>query len=151
MHKLKVSLVVLGAAVLFSIDSYSSTCLAGRTFDKPKSIQEAKTADKDKVYREDEVDKQAQLSNADKLFKSFNSEFKCPDSGGKVAVTILLHKSGKVTDVKIDVSPNCSVTEKGRTILLRLKFTPATKSGAKVSEYMIIDIKRELVSSPGPS
>lgn len=151
MHKLKVSLVVLGAAVLFSIDSYSSTCLAGRTFDKPKSIQEAKTADKDKVYREDEVDKQAQLRNADKVFKSFNSEFKCPDSGGKVAVTILLHKSGKVTDVQFEVSPSCTVSEKGRTILRGLKFSPALKSGAKVSEYLMIDIKRELIVSPGPS
>jgi len=149
MHNLKFYLIV-GTAVLISIVGGSFNSLAGRTSCESDLIQ-ANTDDKDKVYREDEVDKAAQLRNEDKLFKSFNSEFKCPDTGGKVAVTLLLHKSGTVTDVKVDVSPDCSVSEKGRTILRGLKFSPALKSGAKVSEYLMIEIKRELVASPGPS
>ena len=69
----------------------------------------------------------------------------------KVAVTLLLHKSGKVTDVKVEASPNCNVSEKGRTILRGLRFSPALENGTKVSEYLMIEIKRELVASPSPA
>jgi hypothetical protein len=148
MQKWKIYFVVLGAAALISIGDVSPTGLAKRDFYKPSSIQQANTGDKDKVYREDEVDKAAQLRNEDKFFKSFNAEFKCPDTGGKVALNLLLHKSGKVTEVKIDASPNCKVSEKGRTILRGLKFSPALKNGAKVSEYLMIEVKRETVIEP---
>jgi hypothetical protein len=150
MHKLELSLVVLGAAVLVSIgDSFA--CPAKQTYDGPASIQQVNTDDhKDKVYQEDEVDKKAQLRNQDKFLKDFTREFKCDDNGGKLGFRLLLHKSGKVTDVKIDISPHCNFSEKGRTVLRRLKFSPAIKNGVKVSEYLEIEIKRELVSSPGP-
>jgi hypothetical protein len=148
MRRRTIYIIITAAAALISIDDVSPTVLAKPDFYKPISIQQVPAGDNDKIYREDEVDKAAQLRNEDKFFKSFNSEFKCPDTGGKVAVTLLLHKSGKVTDVKVEASPNCNVSEKGRTILRGLKFSPALKNGAKVSEYLMIEVKRETVVGP---
>ena len=148
MRRRTIYIIITAAAALISIDGVSPTGTAMRNFDKPTAIQQWKVDDKDKVYLEDDVDKRAQLRNEEKFFKGFNAEFKCADTGGKVAVTLLLHKSGKVTDVRIEASPNCNVSEKGRTILRGLKFSPTLKNGAKVSEYLMIEVKRETVIEP---
>lgn len=110
-------------------------------------IQTKGTGNKDKGYLAGEVDKEAEIRDEDKVFKGFQKEFRCEE--GRVKLTLLLHKSGKVTDVETDTTPNCNVSEKGRMILQRLKFTPAIKNGAKVSEYVTIEIKREtLIDAP---
>lgn len=101
----------------------------------------------EKVYTVQDVDIEAELKNLDEVLQEFQSKFNCKDPDTEVTLSIVLNKSGKVSDVKVEISTECSVPEKAVEELKKIKFTPAIKADVPVSE--LFQIQMRLVAEPG--
>ena len=104
----------------------------------------------DKVYSFHEVQKAAVIKDQDSVSSSLHRSLSC-SSGGWVKFSYVLRRSGKVSDLNVEHSPQCDATPKSLTILRKLKFTPALKDGLKVSQSdsLTIEIKSETMIVPG--
>ena len=104
----------------------------------------------DKVYSAQEVQKAAVIRDQDSVSSALHRSLKC-SSGGSIKFSYVLRRSGKVSDLKVEHSPQCEATPKSLTILQKLKFTPAVKDGLKVSQsdFLTIEIKSEMMIGPG--
>lgn len=100
----------------------------------------------EKVYTVQEVDIEAELKNLDEVLQEFQSRISCKDPDTEVTLSIVLNKSGKVSDVKVEVSTECPVPEKAIEELKKIKFTPAIKADVPVSE--LFQIQMRLVAEP---
>jgi hypothetical protein len=103
----------------------------------------------DKVYSFHEVEKGAVIKDRDSVSSSLHRSLSC-SSGGWVKFSYILRRSGKVSDLNVEHSPQCDATSKSLTILRKLKFTPALKDGLKVSQSdsVTIEIKSETIVVP---
>ncbi|HXG86256.1 MAG TPA: energy transducer TonB [Pyrinomonadaceae bacterium] len=96
----------------------------------------APRADDERVYKQSEVDQKA------KIFKRHHprTDNMCSSDTGSVRVSIVLHKSGKVSDVKLLESSDCErFNENSLDSARRIKFNPAVKDGQPVSVSVIIE------------
>lgn len=103
----------------------------------PGSAQKAKSEDasgEDKVYFAREVTRRAVIE--EKREPDTSSE--CPDRG-VVRVRVVLHKSGKVTEVKFIRKMSCGFDKNVREAARTIKFIPAMKDGAAVSQYATLE------------
>ena len=84
----------------------------------------------EKVYSIKEVSQRAVITSKP------NPKFVpgCGDQGN-AEVRVLLHKSGKVTDVQIIRSAGCGFDEEVMKAAQQIKFKPARKDGVEVSQY----------------
>ena len=95
------------------------------------------------IYDYNEVDKPAHFKNADKVLSDVQSALKC-EGEGVINLSFVFHKSGKVTDVKIEHTMLCVGEKQGVNTLRKAKFTHAIKNGARVSQYGAFEVKVEL-------
>lgn len=65
----------------------------------------------------------------------------CPSRAGVVVLRIVLHKSGRVTEVTIMKGMGCSYDEAAVGAARKFKFTPAVKDVKQVSQYQIFEYR----------
>ncbi len=129
-------IVFVTASIAFSQESHKA----------PETTKPAAEAE-EKVYTVQEVDIEAELKNLDEVLQEFQSRFRCKDPDTDVTLSIVLNKSGKVSDVDVEVSTECAVPEKAVEELKKIKFTPAIKANVPVSE--LFQIQMRLEAEPG--
>jgi hypothetical protein len=95
----------------------------------------------EKIYTVQEVDIEAELKNLDEAVQEFQAKFSCSDPDTEVILSIVLNKSGKVSDVKVEITSECTVPEKAIEELKKIKFTPAIKTNVPVSELFQIQMR----------
>lgn len=101
--------------------------------DSTTSVQKS---DDEKVYKQGEVDQKAKI-----IKKPIPSTDRmCGDDAGFVRVMVVLHKSGKVSDVKSLKSSECQrFNENSFETARKIKFTPAVKDGQPVSVSAMVE------------
>ncbi len=89
----------------------------------------------DKKYSKNEVDTPA----ITKKFKVHPKLLKECKNGGTVKFTMVLRKSGQVTNVTLENENGCGNVQEEKIIrsLEKLKFTPAVKDGVSVSQLLV--------------
>ncbi len=101
--------------------------------DSTASIQKN---DDEKVYKQSEVDQRAKITK--KTIPS--TDRMCGDDSGFVRVMVVLHKSGKVSDVKSLKSSECQrFNENSFESAKKIKFNPALKDGQPVSVSAMVE------------
>ena len=110
------------------------TCLADLAAQNPKPTPG--DVGKDRVYTAQEVDVKAKVTNQLENLPGLRSD--CPDRG-KVSLTAVLRKWGKVTDIKLTKSIGCSFDKQAIDAVRKLKFRPALKDGQPVSQLSVIE------------
>ena len=90
--------------------------------------------DDDKIYTVKEVDVKAKIKN--KLEHLPQRKEDCPETV-HATLRIVLHKSGKVTEVIVTKSSGCSYDDEVIKAVRQLRFTPALKDGKPVSQYLV--------------
>jgi|SRR5712692_7022588 len=100
------------------------------------------SVDQDIVYSEDEVDVRAKILNLRDLMRLGPS----PDcrNEAEVKLSMILRKSGEVTDVRVIKSAKCSLDSKATKSVKKANFTPAQKNGVAVSQLSSISFKQYL-------
>jgi hypothetical protein len=103
----------------------------------------------DKVYSFNEVEKAAVIQDRDSVSPALHRSLSC-SSGGWVKFSYVLRRSGKVSDLNVEHSPQCEATPKSLSIVRKLKFTPALKDGLKVSQSdsLTLEIKSDMMVVP---
>ncbi len=86
----------------------------------------------ERVYTADEVDVKAKVKN--KLEHLPERKNDCPDPV-ETTLRVVLHKSGKVTEVVVIKRAGCSYDQEAIKAARWLKFIPAMKYGVPVSQY----------------
>jgi TonB family protein len=106
----------------------------------PVPTQERSTqgVEEDHIYTAREVDVKAKLTNKKENLPKAGKD--CPREG-QVKLTIVLHKSGKVTGVTITKGMACSYDEASVEVARKIKFTPAVKDGQQVSQYQMFEYR----------
>jgi TonB family protein len=129
-------------AFLFSLmaSCMSVGAIPRRELYMPPPSQERKNqdADEDRVYTAKEVDVKAKITNRMENLPEAGRD--CPREG-LVRLRIILHKSGKVTEVTIIKGMGCSYDEATVEVARKFKFTPAVKDGEPVSQYQIFEYR----------
>lgn len=97
-----------------------------------------KGVDEDHIYTAREVDVKAKIPNKMENLPKAGKD--CPKEG-MVNLTIVLHKSGKVTEVTITEGMGCSYDKAAIEVARKLKFTPAEKDGQQVSQYQMLQYR----------
>ena len=107
--------------------------------------QEPKVENKDVVYSENEVDVKAEITNlaAVNPIRS-GASIDCKGTV-EVQLTMVLRKTGKVSDVKIVKTANCSLDRKAIQSVKRIKFKAAEKNGVAVSQLSEIAFRQNRV------
>ena len=98
---------------------------------KPQAID-------DRVYTAEEVDVKAKITNKMENIPQNGSD--CPHQG-MVSLRIVLHKSGRVTDIAIIKGMGCSYDKATVETARKFKFTTAVKNGQPVSQYQIFEYR----------
>ena len=93
--------------------------------------------DEDKVYLPKEVDVMVKVET--QVVEGVPRIAKDCPKRGMVSVGAVLRKTGKVTDVKLIKGVGCSFDQQEIERIKKLKFTPARKSGRKVSQYVYFE------------
>jgi TonB family protein len=88
----------------------------------------------DYVYVPEEVTQKAKILS--KPQPKFTEEARKNDADGVVRLRLVLAASAKVTDVSVVEGLPYGLTEKAVRAARKIKFTPATKDGHLVSQYM---------------
>lgn len=114
--------------VLFTIFFFAITTAFAQS-------ENSNSIDMNKLYSEDEVDTQAIIKKLEvhpKLLKE------CAN-GGSVKIKIILHKSGRVTDVEFLEKNNCAGINEEKIIVAvqKTKFSPALKNGFPVTQFTV--------------
>ena len=104
----------------------------------PTPAQERKTqdAEEEHVYTYREVDVKAKITN--KMENLPRAGRDCPREG-LVRLRIILHKSGRVTEVTIIKGMGCSYDKATVEAARRFTFSPAVKDSRAVSQYQIFE------------
>ena len=90
----------------------------------------------EKVYKQSEVDQKAKI-----IKKPIPSTDRmCGDDSGHVRVMVVLHKSGKVSDVQSLKASECQrFNENSFESAKKIKFNPAVKDGQPVSVSAMVE------------
>ena len=113
--------------------------LFGNSFAQDNSsVTSIQKSDDEKIYKQSEVDQRAKI-----IKKPIPStERMCGNDSGFVRVSVILHKSGKVSDVKSLKSSECQrFNENSFDSAKKIKFNPAVKDGQPVSVSMMVEYK----------
>ena len=102
----------------------------------PSQERKSQDADEGHVYTAKEVDVKAKFTNKTEHLPEVGRD--CPREG-LVRLRIVLHKSGRVTEVTIIKGTGCSFDEAAVEAARKLKFTPAVKAGESVSQYQTVE------------
>ncbi len=103
--------------------------------------QNHETGESDRVYSVKEVDVKAVIDRQRSESGNPPSSAKCGIGRGLVRLRVILHKSGKVTEVEILEGSGCNSFDKNAVkFVRRLKFTPAKKNGVVVSQFVIYEV-----------
>jgi TonB family protein len=105
---------------------------------RPPSQPKTQAANDDRVYAATEVDVKARITNKMENIPVEGSD--CPRQG-LVRLRLILHKSGRVTEVTIIRRMACSYDKATVEIARKFKFTPAEKDGQQVSQYQIFEYR----------
>lgn len=102
-----------------------------------------KVLDEDIVYSEADVDVKAEILNLDDIdpIRSLGASLDCKDKV-EVQLTMVLRKSGKVTNVKVVKSAKCSFDAKAIQSVKRIKFKRAEKNGVVVSQLSTVSFRQ---------
>lgn len=102
------------------------------------STAPVQSSDDEKIYKQSEVDQKAKI-----IKKPIPSTDRmCGDDSGYVRVMIVLHKSGKVSDVQSLKESECKrFNENSFESAKKIKFNPAVKDGQPVSVSVMIEYK----------
>lgn len=94
------------------------------------------SSDDEKVYKQSEVDQKAKI-----IKKPIPSTDRmCGDDSGLVRLTVVLHNSGKVSEVQPLKSSECQrFNENSFESAKKIKFTPALKDGQPVSVSVMVE------------
>ena len=122
-------LVLLAVAVNFAQDRKASP--------SPTPQECEKDDGNDRVYTAKEVDVKAKVKN--RLDNPPQPGSDCPRGSARVVLRAVLHKSGKVTGVKLIKRMFCSYDQQAIEAVRKFKFTPAIKDGHPVSQYADIE------------
>ena len=100
------------------------------------STTPVQNSDDEKVYKQSEVDQRAKI-----IKKTIPSTDRmCGDGSGLVRVMVVLHKSGKVSDVKFLKASECRrFNENSVDSAKKIKFNPAVKDGQPVSVSAMVE------------
>lgn len=111
--------------------------LFGNSFAQDNSsVTSIQKSDDEKVYKQSEVDQKAKIVK--KPIPS--TDRMCGNDSGFVRVSVVLHKSGKVGDVKSLKSSECQrFNENSLDSARKIKFNPAVKDGQPVSVSMMVE------------
>ena len=99
----------------------------------------------EKVYTAEEVDVKAKIKN--RLENLPERKNDCPDPV-EAKVRVILHRSGKVTDVVLTMRAGCSYDDEVIKVVRKLKFVPASKNGHPVSQYSDVEYKTRSARFP---
>lgn len=97
--------------------------------------------DENKVYTTNEVDVKAVIKKSPRPKPVMN--WNCP-SKGEVLLKIILHKSGKVTNIEVIKGIKCGYEQKAIEAAQKIKFVPATKTNRPVSQYAEVGYRYDL-------
>ena len=102
------------------------------------SITSTQKTDDEKIYKQSEVDQKAKI-----IKRSYPSTDRtCSNDSGFVRVLVVLHKSGKVSDVKFLKSSECQrFNENSLASAKKIKFNPALQDGQPVSVSVMVEFK----------
>lgn len=64
-----------------------------------------------------------------------------PPGSAKVRATVFIDESGSVNDVRSVVAANADIEEAARELLLRTRFTPASKDGRVVKAQVLVSLE----------
>lgn len=97
------------------------------------------------IYQPEEVDEKAIVNR--KTIAHINGR-DCRESKVKVLLRLILHQSGKVTDVEVLESSSCKSFQRDAISEARkIKFKPAKKNGIAVSQYQKIGFEFTLTDN----
>jgi len=92
--------------------------------------------DDEKIYKQSEVDQKAKITKRSHP----STDRMCSNDSGLVRVLVVLHKSGKVSDVKSLKSSECQrFNENSLDSAKKIKFNPAVKDGQPVSVSVMVE------------
>ena len=92
--------------------------------------------DEEKIYKQSEVDQKAKITKR----QHPSTDRMCDSDAGSVKLQVTLHKSGKVSDVKLLVSSECQrFNENALAAAKKIKFNPALDEGQPVSVTVIVE------------
>lgn len=100
--------------------------------------QEQKSSDEDKVYSAKEVSEKAIIKFRPEARSNPYAIQDCPKRGSAL-VSMVLHKSGKVTEVKLVRAMSCGFDRLAAEAARRIKFIPARKDKDTVSQYLTVE------------
>lgn len=101
----------------------------------------------DRVYSPEELDKEADIKNLGEVLERFTSRLNCL-AVGQINIKLILRKSGRVTDIKVETPTACKAAESSISILRKMKFAPAVKNGRPVSQSVEFTIHNDLRMVP---
>ena len=111
--------------------------LFGNSFAQDNSsITSIQKIDDEKVYKQSGVDQKAKITKRSHP----STDRMCSNDSGLVRVLVVLHKSGKVSDVKSLKSSECQrFNENSLDSAKKIKFNPAVKDGQPVSVSVMVE------------
>ena len=111
--------------------------LFGNSFAQDNSsITSIQKIDDEKVYKQSEVDQKAKITKRSHP----STDRMCSNDSGLVRVLVVLHKSGKVSDVKSLKSSECQrFNENSLDSAKKIKFNSAVKDGQPVSVSVMVE------------
>ncbi len=100
------------------------------------SVTSIQKSEDEKVYKQSEVDQKAKIIKRPHP----STDRMCGNDSGFVRVSVVLHKSGKVSDVKSLKSSDCQrFSENSLNSARKIKFNPAVKDGQPVSVLVMVE------------
>jgi TonB family protein len=100
------------------------------------SVTSIQKSEDEKVYKQSEVDQKAKIIKRPHP----STDRMCGNDSGFVRVSVVLHKSGKVGDVKSLKSSECQrFNENSLDSAKKIKYNPAVKDGQPVSVSVLVE------------
>lgn len=102
---------------------------------KAQDVSNNSNSEDDKIYSQKEVDIKAKVTK----HANVKTAGECKKGKGFISLSVVLHKTGKVTDIKVIESSQCeSFNKKAVKAVVKIEFDPAIKDGENVSQRQTI-------------
>lgn len=100
------------------------------------------------VYKPAEVSSKAKITSRSE--PSFTEEARAHNVEGRVVLTAIMCRTGKITDVQVIESLPFGMTERAIQAARQIKFTPAEKDGQQVSQTIQIEYNFNYIGERHP-
>ncbi len=100
------------------------------------------------VFKANEVSSRARITF--KPEPTYTNEARAKNVQGRILLTVVLCKSGRVTDITVVEGLRAGLTEKAIDAASKIKFTPAEKDGQRVSQELKVEYSFNLFAGPWP-